>query len=359
MVLVGLLKAEVGRASGLETILTVQLEDGRRDQIKPARRCVGIHVGLEVGRKGLIHTEVAVVEPFVAGGEFVPLDHKDEFLDRMIEIHLDRGRLLIRCNRGRWRVLDLFNNVLVGGADKTTTLLRIQVDELAPQEHTRNLRRTIHLGGASRLPGRTAGREGDGWGLPKELLEGSEGDVDADRSILESDEREIESWILTEVELEGDQEAETFRVCSWNKIHRLIGLHTADHLVEGFPLGSGGRELGPDLHPFTRLAINLLLTDLKGDLLDEGVTDRVRVGQGVARTVSDQRERHIQRHTAQEIASARNQTGDALTEVGRTVKVHWHGLRGKVSMTAIDHAKETDLGITRQENVLLSRSDQL
>ena len=347
MVLIGLFEPEVGGATYLEAVLPIQLEQGRCDEVQAPRRCVRIHIGLEEGRKGLSHAQVAVIEPLVSVNEFFPLDDKDKLLDGVVKIHLNGGRVLVRGDGVRGCVLDLLDNVFMGRGDETAAFLRIQVDELAPQKHARNLRRTIHLGGARRLPCWAGGRKGVRRRDPEQLLEGPEGNVDADGGVLEGDEGQVEAGVLTEIELEGDEEAEAAGGGAGNEIHGLIGFDPPNHFIQGLALGCGRRELRPYLHPFSCLTVNLLLSHLEGDLLDEGMTDRVGVGEGVARTVSEERERHVQGHTTQEIATTGNETGDALAEIGGTVKVHGHGLGGEMGMTAVDHFKKTDLGVAR------------
>jgi hypothetical protein len=179
------------------------------------------------------------------------------------------------------------------------------------------------------------------------LLKGSKGDIDADRGVLESDQREIEARCLAKVELERDQEAHAIAGCGGDEVRGVIGFTATNELVKRLALRGGGSDLCPYFHPFTGLAINLLLSHFKGDFLDEGVTYRVGIRQEVTRCVSKGWEIDFQCDTAEEIAAARDQARDALAKVGRTVEIHRHVFGGEGGMTAIDHSKEADLWVTR------------
>jgi len=62
-------------------------------------------------------------------------NHKNELLDRMVEIGLDCDLVLVRCDGNQGRVLDLVDQVLVALTHEATTLLDVQIDVVAPEHH--------------------------------------------------------------------------------------------------------------------------------------------------------------------------------------------------------------------------------
>ena len=60
-------------------------------------------------------------------------------------------------------------------------------------------------------------------------------------------------------------------------IDQVIRLNATDHFVQAISLARRCCQLGPHFHPLAGLSINLLLAHLECDLLNESVSDRVRV----------------------------------------------------------------------------------
>jgi hypothetical protein len=106
------------------------------------------------------------------------------------------------------------------------------------------------------------------------------------------------------------------------------------------------------------LAVNLLLSDLKGNLLYKSIPNGIHITRGCCAAIQiNGGQQNINIDSAEQIAPSRNETGDALAEVGRAVKVHGLGLNGKVCVTAIHHFKEGYLRISCQKDILFSLGD--
>jgi hypothetical protein len=116
--------------------------------------------------------------------------------------------------------------------------------------------------------------------------------------------------------------------------------------------------LFPDLHPFSRLSVNLLFSNLKGDFLNQGIPDGIHItGRRRAAIQINGGQQNINIDSAEQVTPSRNETGDALAEVGRAVKVHGLGLHRKVCIPSIYHFKEGYLWIPCQEDILFSLGD--
>ncbi len=60
-------------------------------------------------------------------------------------------------------------------------------------------------------------------------------------------------------------------------------MRVTDDRLKGTDLASLCRELGPDLHPVTVLAINALATNLELNLLEEAVTNVIEPAEALSR----------------------------------------------------------------------------
>ncbi len=270
----------------------------------------------------------------------------------MIEIRLDRD-LVLRCRDcHERRVLHLVNEVLLALADEAPTLLHVEIDVVAPEHHGLDVRR-IDLCAAPGVRQKVRGVE--------EALKRGERDVDTNRVVLEGQEGEVETRIATEEELQRDVQTKSLAEWAGNEIGHGITVDTADHRIEGISLAGGRRELLPDLHPLAGLLVDFLFADLERDFLDQGVPDGIDItDRGVGEVLEGElRKEDIDVDPAEKVASARDETGDALAEICRTVEVHWLRLNGEVRIAPIDHLKEADLGIAGEEDILLPLCNQL
>ena len=170
---VGLNQAEIRGLADLEAVVAIELKEGGGNEVRPD--LTRHQIGLDRGGEGLVRRQTAVVEELVDLVHKVSAGHKDEFLDGMVEIRLNVDLGLGRRDTNEGRVLDLFDQVFVGLADKPAALLRVEVDIVAPEHHARNVCRIDRQG---------AVRDKNELLTIKEALKGSEGDVDANRVVL-------------------------------------------------------------------------------------------------------------------------------------------------------------------------------
>ena len=122
------------------------------------------------------------------------------------------------------------------------------------------------------------------------------------------------------------------------------------------------RQLGPDLHPVTILAINALTTDFNLNLLDEAVTDvrqpaetsrRVSGAEGTSGQLQINRGKHnLHVCLVHKIGVTVNHGRHALVKVGLAVEGDFNRLHGEVGMALVQHLPEGNLGVTRNVDIL-------
>jgi len=113
------------------------------------------------------------------------------------------------------------------------------------------------------------------------------------------------------------------------------------------------RELRPDLHPVTILAVNALAADLKFDLLDEAVTDVAEPPETFGLSVK----RHLGKYNlnirlVHKIGVTIDYSRYTLVKVSLAVKRHLNGLDSEVRVALVKDLPESDLGVTRNVDVL-------
>jgi hypothetical protein len=113
------------------------------------------------------------------------------------------------------------------------------------------------------------------------VLQGNE--RDGDTRVAAEPELEGMYSVLAGVPLRGTHEmvvSELEHVRIQSNTSRALGEHqvvrVADHGVEHLDVTGLRRELGPDLHPVTILAVNALAADLNLNLLEQAVADVVQ-----------------------------------------------------------------------------------
>ena len=205
--------------------------------------------------------------------ERVTLDDPEELLDGVVKVQLD---LVGRARDGlSASVLDLLDEVLVALLGKAAALLRVEV-------HVVNIQR----GGREGLGGSRKGKTSSRLGVLA-VLPGLEIHVDADLVVLEGNQGDGKARVAAEPELERDVqrlggsaaarhardgrlrggargiEGDTSRALHEGKV---VGV--TDERVERLHGTRLRRQLGPDLHPVTILAVNALTTNLNLNLLD-------------------------------------------------------------------------------------------
>jgi len=207
-------------------------------------------------------------------------------------------------------------------------------------------------------------------------------DVDADLVVLERDERDGNTRVAAEPELERDVERLRRRTRTRQaRLRRLrrgarrieretVGaleedevVRVADDRVERRNRASLRRELRPDLHPVTVLAVNALSADLNLNLLDEAVTDVVDPAErvNVDATVSelDLRENNLDVRLVHEVSVTVDDRRDTLVEVGLAVERNLDGLHSEVCVALVEDLPERDLGVARDLNILRTVRNEL
>jgi len=299
--------------------------------------------------------------------ERVALDDPHELLDRVVEVELDLvGR---RRDRLGTRELELLNQVLVGLLGKAATLLRVQVDVVDVQ---RRGRERLDADRGRRRRQQLVVRAVD------PLLELH---VDAHLVVLERDQRDGQSGVAAEPELERDVQragrsagAGGARVrqlrASAGRIQRIAAtvLHqhkvvrVADHVVERLDRALVLRQLRPDLHPVAILAVDALAANLELHRLDEAVADEVEPAEAVQlgdRRKVHRRENHLEVRAVHQVRVTVDDGRHALVEVGLAVERHLNGLHREVGMTLVQDLPERDLGGARDVDILRTIADEL
>ena len=298
----------------------------------------------------------------------------------MVEVHLDlvgRGG-----NRLTARELELLDQVLVRDLGEAAALIRVEVDVV-------NIERGgDQTGGGNALLDGVRGvlhrhtARGDRGVVPLEVLERVELEPDLDLVVLESNERESQTRVAVESELEGDVERVLRRavadllggvgltraagvVAALTALDEQVGElgHIAYHLgVAGLETRLLG-ELVPDLEPVTVVLINLLTTDLNVDVVDEVVANPVEPAElgtrAVRRLERDLGERALEVHTVNQITVTGDGALHLLAEVRRAVERLLNGLHGEVRVAAVHHLEECNLRVTREVDILRTVSDKL
>jgi len=205
----------------------------------------------------------------------------------VVEVELD----LVggRADRLVTRELELLNEVLVGVLGHLATLIRIKED-VVNIEGGSNEGLLVGLGNRYRAGGASKGLHG-----PEALTNGLEVNVDLDLVVLEGDEREGKAGVAAEPKKKGDVESGLRESIAGGTdlvgatgsgtgasdggkrgIRDVRELSGVTNQLEVATLVLGGhRELVPDVHPVTILAVNALATDLNLNLRDKLLTDEI------------------------------------------------------------------------------------
>ena len=314
-----------------------------------------------------------------AVNERVALDDPDELLDGVVEVELD----LVRRGRDglRTRELELLDEVLVRLLREAAALLRVEVDLVNLERRGRQRlgrRRERARGDRARAEARRRARAD--VVLVAAVDELLELDVDADLVVLERNERDRETRVAAEPELERDVErlrrraragragvrelrarARTVERESLLVLEEDEVVRVADHVVEGRRRANILGELRPDLHPVAVLAVDALAADLELNLLDEAVADVVEPAETVdrLRREVDRRENNLDVRAVHQVGIAVDDRRDTLVKVGLAVERNLNGLEGEVRVALVEDLPERDLGVTRDLDILGSVRDEL
>ncbi len=381
VVLVRLDLVEVAAFTDLEAIVAVELDE-RGD----ARVATGhaLHAGDGVAR--LKHRAVPPVGEverllalpgedgrIVAGHEGIALDNPDELLARVVEVELElvgRGRDGLTASE-----LEDVDEVLVGDLGELAALISVEVDVVNVE------RRGNQVGGGDAIADHVnVGVLGSG--VEAHVADVVEGEVDAHLVVLEGDQRERKTRVAAEPELEGDVQGvlrgavldlvggvglarRAVVVASLTALNdqvRELG-NVTNHLGIAGLLARLLGELIPDVEPLAIVLVNALSTDLELNLAHEVVARPVEPAELGARAVRgeelDLGEGGLEVHAVDQVTVALNSDSHLLTEARGTVERVLNGLHGEVGVSAVNNLEESDLGVTREVNVLGAIGDEL
>jgi len=324
--------------------------------IRVVEGLAAVHLSDEVDARGAVNERVA-------------LDNPHELLDGVVEVQLDL--VAGRGDRLGTSVLELLDEVLVGLLGKAAALLGVEVDIV-----------NVEGSGREGLDGsrRSGGARADLVVAAVDPL--LELNVDAHLVVLEGDERDGQTGVTAEPELEGDVEglgrgsraggagvgelstgARGIKRITLGVLHEDEIVGVADHVVEGSSGTSILSELGPDLHPVTILTVNALAADLELHNLDEAVADVVEPAEAGETSSGggevNRGEDNLHVGAVHQVRIAVDDGSDALVEVGLSVEGDLNGLHGEVSVALVEDLPEGDLGVTGDVDILRTVRDKL
>ena len=298
----------------------------------------------------------------------VTLNDPHQLLHRVVEVQLDLvGRRRDGLSASE---LELLNQVLVRLLGEAATLLRVQVDVVNVQRR-----------GRERLD-----RRRRNVARNKLIVHAVEPllklHVDTHLVVLERDERDRQTRVAAEPELERDVErarrraragsarvrqlragARRVQLVALGVLHQHQVVRVADHVVERRDRARILGELSPDLHPVAILAVNALAADLELNRLDQTVADEVEPAEAAhGRRVRDQvhrRQNHLDVRAVHQISVTVDDRRNTLVEVRLAVEGHLNGLHGEVRVALVQHLPERDLRVARDVDVLRTITDEL
>ncbi len=373
VVLVRLDPVEVVTVTHREAIVAVELEE-RGDGRVLARHA--LHAGHGVTRLqhaavppvGVVERLLAlpgVDDVVIARHERVTLDHPDELLARVVEVQLE----LVRAGGDGLAASELehIDQVLVADLGELAALISVEVDVVDVQRRRSQtaLANTVADGVGVRAVGV----------VPAEVVEGVELQVDAHLVVLEGDQGQGQTRVAAEPELQGDVQsvhggaagdhlrgegltAIAVIVASAATLVEQVGelRDIANHLGVAGLLTRLLGELIPDVEPLAILLVDALATDFDLNILDDVVTDPVEPAELGARAVGGLElhlgESRLEVHAVDQITIALDSASDLLAEVRGTVERVLNGLHGEVSVAAVNHLEECNLGVTSEVNIL-------
>ncbi len=292
VVLIRLNQVEVVAVANLEAVVTVELEERGDGRVLAGH---ALDAGNRVAR--LEHRAIPPVrvvkrllalplvdDGIIARDERVALDDPDELLARVVEVELQLvGR---RGDRLLTSVLEDINQVLVRDLGELAALIGVEVDVIDVERRGGKAALADTVADRVRVRGVRV--------VPAQVVQGVELEVDAHLVILEGDQRQSQTRVAAEPELQRDVEG-VHRGARGDDLggERLTAIaivvarraalveevrelgNVADHLGIASLLTRLLGELVPDVKPITVVLVNALATDLNLDVVDEVVTDPV------------------------------------------------------------------------------------
>jgi hypothetical protein len=238
----------------------------------------------------------------------IGLDNPDKLLNGVVKVELDLVRR--RTNRLITSELELSNKVLVGVLGHSASLVSVQED-IVNIERSSNQRLIVGNGGGNRASNSVLSTRAtigvcvtvQGGNSPQALINRADIKVDLDLVVLESNQRESQTGVGAEPELEGHVKGGLRKSVTGSAnltgrqgVARGLNIRergisdegklggVTNHLEVTSLLLSGHSELIPDVHPVTILTVNSLTTNLDLNLSNEllaGVIQPTGIDTGV------------------------------------------------------------------------------
>ena len=381
VVLVGLDHVEVGTLTNIKSVVAVELDE-RRDNRVATRHALHTGHGVPRLQDGAVPV-VGVVEGLlslvgahhgvIARHEGITLDDPDELLARVVEVQLQ----LVGAggNRLTARELQHINEVLMRHLGELAALIRVKVDVVDVQ------------GGSGQTSLGNTVADGVGVGaralVPAQVVQGVELQVDTHLVVLEGDQRQGETRVAAEPELQGHIQgvhgrarANHLRGVGLASIARVVARsttgeddvgelgHVANHLGITGLLASLLGKLVPDVEPVTIVLVDALTTDFELHIRNKVLANPVEPTELTAGTVRGGIDRYLGQSglevdTVDQIAVTLDRAGHLLAKVGGTIERVLNGLHGEVGVTTVNHLKKGDLGVTGKVNILGAVGNEL
>ena len=376
VVLVGLHLVEIAALTNREPVVAVELDQSRHHGVL-ARHA--LNTGHGVARlQGTAVPPVRVVERLlalpgvdhlvIAADERITLDNPDQLLTGVVEVQLQLVRAGVDALRTR--ILQNIDQILVADLGELATLIRVQVDVVHIQRGRHQVGRIhtvtddVHVA-----------RAGLGSIVPAEVLQVVELQVDTHLVILEGDQRQGQTRVAAEPELQRD--IQSILGCAAQDLTRAVRLttralvvavlttlhdhvrqlgHVANHLGVAGLLARLLGELVPDVEPVTVVLVDTLATDLELNVVDQVVANPVEPAELGTRAVRglelDAGQSGLQIHAVDQVTVALDRARHLVTEARVAVERVLDGLHREVGVATVDRLEESDLGIAREVHIL-------
>ncbi len=381
VVLVGLHLVEIAALTQSETIVAVQL-----DQTGDHRVLAGHALNAGHGVARLQHgpvPPVRVVEwllalpgsnhGVIAAHERVALDNPHKLLTGVVEVQLDLvGGAGDGLTASELQGLD---QVLVRDLGELATLISVQVDVVHIQRSSGQVA-CVHTVADGVLVSNVGGV------VPAQVAQVVELQVDTNLVVLEGDQRQSQTRVAAEPELQRDEQS-VLRGALHSLVHG-VGLaasavivavlasldnqvgqlgHVTHHLGVTSLLAGLLGQLIPDVQPVTIVLVNALATDLQLDKVDQIVPNPVQPAELSTRAISSLelhlRQSGLQVDAVDQITITLNGAGHLVTEPGVSVKGILNGLHCEVGVTTIHLLEECNLRVSSQVDILSTVGDEL
>ena len=383
VVLVGLHLVEIASLADGEAVVAVQLDQGSHHGVLASH---ALYASQGVSRLG--HGPVppiGVVERLLAlpGVHHVviarhigiALHHPHQLLTGVVEVQLQLvGGGVDGLSPSE---LQHLNQVLVRHLGELATLISVQVDVI-------HIQRAGHqVGGIHAVADHVhvVGAVGGGI-VPQQVLDVVELQIDTHLVVLEGDQRQSQTRVAAEPELQRDVEgvlggtgqqvaghvgltAGTVVVARLTSLDDQVGQlgHVTHHLGVAGLLARLLGQLIPDVQPVTVVLVDTLSANLELHPVNQVVPHPVQPAERGTRAVSGL-EGHggqggLNIHAVDQVTIALNGAGHLVAETGVAVPGVLNGLHGEVSMTTVNKLEKGNLGISSQVNILCAISHQL